>query len=143
MTIENKKAYFEYDIKDTLEAGMVLEGWEVKAIAHNQFQIEGSYVKIMNDQAVLVGSTVQVSQEGVDKQRTRTLLLNRSEINKLTGLVKQDGYTLVPLKVYKLRNKYKLLVGVAKGKNLHDKRQTQRNKDADKEARRAVKNQMY
>ena|ERR1700741_2493008 len=137
--IENKKAYFNYEILEQYECGMVLQSWEVKAIADSKAGIVGSYVKILNGEAFLIGSTVGTSDN--DQVRTRKLLLHKKELNKLIGKIQEKGLTLVPLKLYNTKGKFKLLVGLGKGKKEFDKRETEKKRDIENDNRRTVKSQ--
>ncbi len=125
----NPKASFDYEILETIEAGLVLEGHEVKAIKTGKCSIKGSYVKIMNDRPVLIGATISPYQvantaKEYDPQRDRQLLLSKRQIASLVGLANERGLTLVPLKIYEKKNRLKLLIGVAKGKKKYDKRES-------------------
>ena len=137
----NPKAHFDYDILETLEAGLVLTGTEVKSIKTGKASLKGAYVKIVNrtsgktgSQAVLVGAIVSPYQPknappDYDPQRSRTLLLTKKQIATLIGMSKSHGLALVPLKLYDKHGKVKLLVGVARGKKKYDKRETIKKKD--------------
>lgn len=142
----NKKARYEYELEEQFEAGMVLEGWEVKSLREGKVQLVDSYVLIKNREAWLIGSLITplgtVSTHiKPDAQRTRKLLLNRSELNKLIGLVERKGYTVVPISMYWKNNRVKISVALARGKKLHDKRETEKNRDwqRDKQRLRRVK----
>jgi len=137
--IKNKKAYFDYEILEQYECGIVLEGWEVKAIANNTCSINGSYCSIVNGEAFLIGSNIGSALNEI--QRTRKLLLHKHELNKLIGKVKEKGLTLVPLSVYNKQGKFKLSVGLAKGKKEYDKRETEKKRDIEIETRRIVRSQ--
>lgn len=140
----NPKAGFDYEILETIEAGIVLEGHEVKSIKTGKASIKGSYVKIYNEEPFLVGATISPYQPAntpkkYDPQRSRKLLLSKNEISKFIGLSQSQGLTLIPLKFYDKRgpvkssghgaSKIKLLVGIAKGKKKYDKRETIKKKD--------------
>jgi SsrA-binding protein len=137
--IENKRAYYDYEILEEYECGMKLEGWEVKAISGKTCSIAGSHCVIMGNDVNLVGATMGSSDN--DMQRSRKLLLNKKEIARLIGKTKEKGLTLVPLKVYTKRGKYKLLIGVARGKKEYDKREVEKKRDIENENRRIVKSQ--
>ncbi|HWA64624.1 MAG TPA: SsrA-binding protein SmpB [Candidatus Paceibacterota bacterium] len=131
---DNPKAYFDYEILETLEAGLVLKGFEVKAIKTGKASIKGSHVKILNGVPELIGAVISPYQPGntpgdYDPQRTRTLLLSKKEINTLLGLSQAQGLTLIPLKLVGHRNRVKLLLGIARGKKKHDKREALKKKD--------------
>lgn len=123
----NDKARFDYEILETLEAGLVLKGYEVKAIKSGKASIRGAYVKILADEAWLLGATVSPYQSGnvppeYDQQRNRKLLLRRSELKYLIGKSQEKGLTLVPLKLYNKSGLVKLEIGIGRGKKKHDKR---------------------
>ena len=126
---ENKKAYFDYEILETFEAGLVLEGHEVKSMKLGRASIQGAYAIIRGNEAYILGMHVPPYQEantpsGYDPDRTRKLLLMRKEINHLIGKTVEKGLTLVPLKVYTEHGLCKILLGLGKGKKKTDKRQT-------------------
>ncbi|HSW71450.1 MAG TPA: SsrA-binding protein SmpB [Gammaproteobacteria bacterium] len=130
----NRKARHEYSIEERYEAGVVLEGWEVKSIRAGKVQLDQGYVILKNNETWLLGAQITPLQTASthihpDPQRTRKLLLNYHEINKLIGLVERRGYTLVPLAMYWKKNRVKLEIGLAKGKKLHDKRADEKKRD--------------
>ena len=137
--ISNKKAYFDYEILEEYECGMKLEGWEVKAIANNACSIAGSHCVIMDSSIMLVGASIGGAENNI--LRTRKLLLHSKEISRLIGKTKEKGLTLIPLKIYTKRGKFKLAIGVAKGKKEYDKRATEKKRDIEDENRRIVKSQ--
>jgi SsrA-binding protein len=137
--IENKKAYFDYEILEQYECGMKLEGWEVKAIADKSCSIAGSHCVLMNGDVMLVGANIGSAEN--DMTRSRKLLLHKKEILRLVGKTKEKGLTLVPLKVYTVRGKFKLSVGLVRGKREYDKRETDKKRDIELENRRIVKSQ--
>lgn len=142
---QNKKARHEYFIEDTYEAGIVLIGTEVKSIRLGKVNIKEAYAEIKDGEAFIVGMNISPYEMGnrfnADPLRTRKLLLKKKEISKLIGLTKRDGYTLVPTKVYISDNGYvKVEIAVAKGKKLHDKRQTIAKRDAEMNIRKQLKN---
>ena len=122
----NKKAYHDYFVEDTYEAGIVLVGCEVKSIRLGAVNLRDSFVIIKNGEAFLIGAHISPYKMGSyfnpDPRRTRKLLLNRYEINKLRGKVEQKGYTLVPIKIYFKDALVKVEIGLCRGKELHDKR---------------------
>ncbi|MDD4839117.1 MAG: SsrA-binding protein SmpB [Clostridia bacterium] len=122
----NKKAYHEYFVEDTYEAGIALVGSEVKSIRLGQVNLRDSYAVVKNGEVFLFGAHISPYEKGsifnVDARRTRKLLLNRVEINKIKGKIDQKGYTLVPLKLYFKQSLVKIELGLCKGKELHDKR---------------------
>lgn len=140
---QNKKAYHDYFVEDTYEAGIVLVGCEVKSIRLGAINLRDSFVIIKNGEVFMIGTHISSYKMGsynnVDPRRTRKLLLNRSEINKLRGKVEQKGYTLVPLKVYFKDALVKVQIGLCKGKELHDKRQAIKEKENDRNLRRVMK----
>ncbi|GGY97039.1 SsrA-binding protein SmpB [Pseudoduganella plicata] len=145
MTIaDNRKAFHDYFIEDRFEAGIVLEGWEVKAIRDARVQIKEAYVTIRDNELYLFGAHVSalptasthIHPEAV---RTRKLLLHRKEIDKLIGKVERSGYTLVPLNLHYKGGRVKCEIGLAKGKKQHDKRATEKDRDANREVQAAMK----
>ncbi len=132
--IQNKKAFHDYFIEDRYEAGIVLEGWEVKGIRALKVQIKEAYVKIIRGEVLFIGSNITplsyINRDTVkNATRTRKLLLNQKEINTLIGKIKREGLTIIPMLLYWKNNKVKLQLGVAKGKKKFDKRQSEKNKD--------------
>jgi len=145
MTIaENKKAFFDYFIEERYEAGLVLEGWEVKAIRAGRAQLKEGYVVLQRGAFYLIGSHISALPEASthvnpDPVRSRKLLLNNDEISKLISKVEQRGYTLVPLNLHYKGARIKLDIGRAKGKKHHDKRDADKARDEKREAQQAVK----
>ena len=140
----NKKARFEYYVEDKFEAGMVLEGWEVKSLRAGNIQINDSYILLKDREAFLFGALITPLPTASthirpDPQRTRKLLLNRVEINRLASAVERHGYTVIPLTMYWKNGRAKLAIGVAKGKKTHDKRQTERDRDWQLQKERLMK----
>ncbi len=140
----NKKAGHDYYIEQRIEAGMALEGWEVKSLRAGRIQIKESYVKILHGEAFLIGAHVSPlptasTHVSPDPTRTRKLLLKRSELHRLIGQTERAGYTLVPTAMYWKRGRAKLEIGLAKGKKLHDKRATEKDKDWQREKERLFK----
>lgn len=144
LVANNKKAYHDYFIDETYEAGMVLTGTEIKSIRAGKVSIKESYAKIINGEVVIIGMNISPYEHGnrfnVDSLRERKLLLHKREINKLIGTLKVGGVTLVPLKVY-LNEKglAKIAIGLARGKKNYDKRETIVKKDAARKMDRAIK----
>ncbi len=141
---QNKKAFHDYFIEDRYEAGLVLEGWEVKAIRAGRVQLKEAYVTIKDGALYLFGSHISPLATASthihpDPLRTRKLLLHEAEINKLIGKVQIAGYTLMPLDMHYKGGRIKLEIGLAKGKKQHDKRATERERDATREAQQAMK----
>mgnify|MGYP001342494517 CR=1 FL=1 len=142
--ISNKKAFHDYFIEERYEAGIVLEGWEVKAIRDNRINIKESYVIIQRGEIYLLGC--HISPLGAasthirpDTIRTRKLLFKGQEIAKLIGKVERSGFTLVPLDFHFSKGKIKVQVGLAKGKKQFDKRQTEKEKDWQREKERILR----
>jgi SsrA-binding protein len=138
--IENKKAYHDYEILELFDCGLKLEAWEVKSIADNNCSIVGAHCKVFHNEVFLFGATMN-SEGDVDYQRSRKLLLHRKEINKLIGRTQEKGLTLIPLRIYSVRGKFKLQMGLAKGKRDYDKRETEKKRTIENENRRIVKSQ--
>ncbi len=141
---ENKKAFFDYFIEERYEAGLVLDGWEVKAIRAGRAQLKEGYVVLQKGAFYLIGSHIsplpEVSTHVIaDPVRSRKLLLKQDEISKLTGKVEQRGYTLVPLNLHYKGGLVKLDIGLAKGKKQHDKRDTEKEKDWKREQAQIMK----
>lgn len=141
----NKVARHEYFIEDTFEAGMVLEGWEVKSLREGKVQLKESYVFLKKGEAWLNNSHVSplstVSTHIVANPiRSRKLLLNELELNKLGVAVERKGYTVVPLILYWKKNRVKLEIGLGKGKQLHDKRAVSKERDSNRDQQRDMKN---
>ena len=132
--VENKKAFFDYFIEDRWEAGLVLEGWEVKAIRSGRGNIKEAYVVVRQVELYLIGCHISPLPEASthihpDPVRTRKLLLHTEEIHKLIGKTEQRGYTIVPLNLHYSRGRVKCEIGLAKGKKQFDKRQTEKDRD--------------
>ncbi len=140
----NKKARHDYFIEQTLEAGLSLEGWEVKSLRESKVHIKESYVIMKNGEMFLFGAHISALQSASthvnpDSTRTRKLLLNRLEINRLKEKIDQKGATVIPLKMYWKRGRVKLEIGVAKGKKSHDKRQDIKSRDWQRDKQRTLK----
>jgi SsrA-binding protein len=140
----NRKARFEYHIEDNFEAGMVLQGWELKSIRAGSASIIDSYVIIKRGEAWLVGAQFTPLSSAsthivATPMRTRKLLLHAKEISKLQGQVERTGYTLIPLKLYWVNNRVKLEFGLAKGKKEFDKRETIKNREWERDKQRLNK----
>jgi SsrA-binding protein len=141
---ENRKARHEYFIEETYEAGLSLLGWEVKSLRAGRVQLKEAYVFVKDAEAFLFGAHVSALPTASthvipDPIRTRKLLLNRSELNRLIGAVERKGYTLVPLEMYWKNGRAKLRIGLAKGKKEHDKRATEKDRDWQREKSRLMK----
>ena len=140
MEIKNKKAYFDYFIEDTIECGIELKGTEIKSLRRGSGDFKDTFALIRSGEVFLHNMYIAKYEEGNifnhDERRTRKLLLHKNEIKKLKEKVDRDGYSLVPLKAYLVRNKVKVLLGVGKGKKLYDKRETIKERDLKREAQR-------
>ncbi|MDQ0273423.1 SsrA-binding protein SmpB [Cytobacillus purgationiresistens] len=140
---QNKKAYHDYTIEETYEAGIVLQGTEIKSIRNGKVNLKDSYARMINGELFLIGMHVSPYEQGNrynhDPLRTRKLLLHRKEINKLIGETKESGYALVPLKLYMKNGYAKVLVGLARGKKKYDKREDLKKKEAKREVERAFR----
>ncbi|RFF28985.1 MULTISPECIES: SsrA-binding protein SmpB [unclassified Wenzhouxiangella] len=140
----NKRARFEYQLDERLEAGIALEGWEVKALREGKLQFGDSYVLLKNGEAFLFGCLItplpSVSTHITpDPTRTRRLLLHRREIDRLIGLVERKGHTVIPTAMYWKQGKVKVEIAVAKGKKQHDKRRAEKEKDWERQKSRILK----
>ena len=141
--IQNKKAFHDYFIEDKYEAGIVLEGWEVKAIRDNRVNIKEAYVIIQKGEIFLLGCHITPmgnasTHINPDNIRTRKLLLNNNEIVKLIGKVERSGFTLVPIDMHFSKGRIKCEIGLAKGKKQYDKRQTEKEKDWNREKKQIL-----
>lgn len=142
--IDNRKAYHDYFIEDKYEAGLVLEGWEVKAIRAGRSNIKESYVVIRNGEIFIVGMHITALESASthihpDPTRTRKLLLHATEIDKLIGKVERAGYALVPLDLHYTKGRIKALIGLAKGKKQFDKRESEKERDWEREKARLIR----
>ena len=142
--VQNKKAQHDYFIEDRYEAGLVLEGWEVKAIRAGRAQLNEAFVVIRQGELFLLNGHISplptaAAYTKPDPVRTRKLLLNADEIRKLIGKVERAGFALVPLDLHYSKGLIKIAIGLAKGKKEHDKRETVKRREADRETRAAVK----
>lgn len=140
----NRKATHEYFIEERLEAGLALEGWEVKSLREGRLQLNESYVFVKHGEAWLFGAhvtplTSASTHVNADPTRNRKLLLHRKEINRLIGLTERAGYTIVPLKMYWRRGRAKCEIGLAKGKKQHDKRAAVKERDWQRQKQRILK----
>jgi len=143
--VENRKAFHEYFIEERFEAGLALEGWEVKAVRAGRAHLAEAYVVVKNGELLLLGShiaplTTASTHVRADPTRTRKLLMHREEINRLVGKVERAGYTLTPLNLHYKNGRIKLDVGLAKGKKQHDKRATIREREWNREQQRLLRN---
>lgn len=141
---QNRKARHDYEIIDTYEAGMVLKGTEIKSIRRGKMNIQDGFISIYGGQAWLKNVHISPYDHGNlfnhDPLRERKLLLHKKQINDLQQAIKERGMTLVPLKVYLVRGRAKILIGLARGKNLYDKRHALKEKQANRDIERALKN---
>lgn len=142
--VDNKKAFHEYFIEERYEAGLMLEGWEVKSIRAGRSQLKEAYVVLKKEEVFLIGchiSPLPTASTHIhpDPVRTRKLLLHAHEIRKLIGKVKEAGYTLMPLNLHFSKGRVKLEIGLAKGKKLHDKRLVQKDRDWAREKSRLMR----
>ena len=140
MEIKNKKANFDYFIEDTIECGIELKGTEIKSLRNGSGDLRDTFAVIKNNEVFLINMYIAKYEEGNrfnhEERRTRKLLLHKSEIRKIREKVERNGYSLVPLKAYLVNNKVKILLGVAKGKKLYDKRESIKERDLKREAAR-------
>lgn len=141
---QNKKAFHEYFIEDKYEAGIVLEGWEVKAIREGKVQLKEAYVIIQRGEIYIIGCHITPlgaasTHVRPDATRTRKLLLHNEQIAKLIGQVERAGYTLVPLDMHYARGRVKVEIGLAKGKKQYDKRETEKERDWEREKARIMR----
>ena len=137
--IKNKKAYFDYNVLEEIEAGISLVGTEIKSVRKGSVDLKDSFITIKNNEAFLLNMYIAKYEEGNifnhDERRTRKLLLHKKEIKKLKEKVSTEGLTLIPLKLYFKKNHVKVLVGVCKGKKLYDKRASIKERDLKRETR--------
>ena len=141
---ENRKAFYNYAIEERFEAGVVLEGWEVKALREGKVQLTDGYVVIREGEMFLIGCQVNPlhtasSHVSPDSVRTKKLLLHKEQIRRLIGKIEQKGYTLVPLNLHWTSGKIKCALALAKGKAEHDKRDTIKDREGRREVERAMK----
>lgn len=142
--VENKKAFHDYFVEERFEAGMALEGWEVKAIRSGRAQLKEAYVVLRNGEVYLIGSHISPLPTASthitpDPVRTRKLLLHGTEISKLIGKVERAGYALVPLDFHYSKGRIKLAIGLARGKKQYDKRETEKQRDWVREKARLMR----
>ena len=142
--IDNRKAFHDYFIEERYEAGMVLEGWEVKAIRAGRANIKEAYVIMKSGEPYVIGMHISAlptasTHVNPDPVRTRKLLLNAEEIRKLIGKIEQRGYTMVPLDLHYTKGLVKMAIGLAKGKKQHDKREAEKDRDWQREQQRLLR----
>jgi SsrA-binding protein len=145
---QNKKARFDYFIEERFEAGLALQGWEVKSLRAGKAQLVDSFVMVRDGEAWLHGSHVTPLSSASthvtpEPTRVRKLLMNRREIDRLTGLVERKGYTLVALELYWSKGRAKLALGLAKGKKQHDKRASEKDRDWDRDRARLLRRRVH
>ena len=145
--VENRKAFHDYFIEERFEAGIALEGWEVKAIRGGRANLKEAYVVVKNGELMLIGThisplTTASTHVQPDPTRTRRLLLHREEINRLIGKVERAGYTLTPIDLHYSKGRVKLAIGLAKGKKQHDKRATIKEREWTREQQRLLRGRM-
>ncbi|MCI8778040.1 MAG: SsrA-binding protein SmpB [Bacilli bacterium] len=142
--IVNRKANYDYQILETIEAGLVLKGTEIKSIRDGKANLKDSYAIVKNNEVFILNMHISQYKEGNvfnhEETRTRKLLLNKKEIFKLRDSIVLNGYTLIPLKLYFKNNKVKILIGIAKGKKNYDKRESIKQRDIDREVKKQYKN---
>ena len=143
--VENRKAFHDYFIEERFEAGLSLEGWEVKAVRAGRANLKEAYVIVKNGEIMLIGAHVSPlstasTHVNADPTRTRRLLLHREEINRLVGKVERAGYTLTPLDLHYKNGRIKLAIGLAKGKKQHDKRAAIKEREWNREQQRLLRN---
>ncbi len=141
---QNKKAFHDYFVEQRIEAGLVLEGWEVKSLRAGKVQLRDAYVLLKNGEAFLLGSLINPLNSASthitpDAQRTRKLLLHRLEIARLIGAIERKGYTAVALALYWKKGRVKCEIGLAKGKKQHDKRDVEKDRDWQRDKQRLMK----
>jgi len=141
---DNKKAFHDYFIEEKFEAGLALEGWEVKAIRAGRVQLKEAYVVLKSAEVFIIGmhvSPLPTASTHIhpDPTRTRKLLLHQSEIRKLIGSVERAGYALIPLDLHYMKGRIKLTIGLAKGKKQYDKRDTEKKRDWEREKQRLMR----
>ena len=143
MEIINRKAQYDYYIEDTISAGVVLTGTEIKSLRSGKANIKDSYVIIKNNEAYLLNSNISSYEKGNrfnhDEKRTRKLLLNKKEILKIKEKIEISGYTVVPLKIYFQGPYAKVLIGIAKGKKNYDKKEVIKQRDLEREMKKMIK----
>ncbi len=144
MEITNKKAYFDYDIETTYEAGIVLKGTEIKSIREGKANLKDSYAIVKNSEVFILNMHISPYEKGNifnhEETRTRKLLLNKREILKIRDSIEREGYTLIPIKLYFKGNNAKILIGIARGKKIYDKREDIKKKDMNREIQKQMKN---
>ena len=142
MEIKNKKAYFDYEIIKEYEAGIELKGTEIKSIRNGSVSLKDSFARVKNNEVFVINMYIAKYEQGNifnhEERRERKLLLHKKEILKIKQAIEVEGYSLIPLKLYFKKNHAKLLIGVAKGKKLYDKREALKKKALEKEAQKNI-----
>ena len=141
---ENRRARFDYHIEERFEAGMVLQGWEIKAVRAGQVQLTDGYVMIRDGELFLIGCRINALRSASthvtpEADRTKKLLMHKNEIRRLIGKVEQRGYTLVPIDLHYKNGRVKAEIALAKGKSQHDKRDTEKKRDWEREKARLMR----
>jgi len=141
---ENRRARYDYFIEEQFEAGLALEGWEVKSMRAGRAQLSEAYVYVRNGEAFLIGAHLSPlrttsTHKVADPVRTRKLLMHRNQIDRLIGATERKGYTIVPLELYWNHGRAKLQIGLAKGKKQHDKRATEKDRDWQRDKARVMR----
>ena len=143
-SLQNRKAFHDYFVLESLEAGIVLAGCEVKSIRNGKANLQDSFARVEKDEIILYGMHISPYEQGnrynPDPTRTRKLLLNRNEITRLSARIHEKGLTLVPIKLYFKSGKVKIQLALAKGKNVQDKREKLKEKEASRDIDRALRN---
>ncbi|MCG3190036.1 MAG: SsrA-binding protein [Burkholderiaceae bacterium] len=144
---ENRRARFDYTIEERFEAGLVLEGWEIKAIRAGQVQLTDGYVVIRDGELFMIGCRINALRSASthvhpEADRTKKLLMHKDEIRRLIGKVEQRGYTLVPLNLHYRGGRVKVEITLAKGKAQHDKRETEKKRDWEREKARLMRHKV-
>ena len=145
--VENRRAHFEYHLEDRFEAGVVLEGWEIKAVRAGQVRLTEGYVVVRDGELFLIGCRIDPLRSASthvhpEPDRTRKLLLHKDEIRRLMGKVEQKGYTLVPLDLHYKAGRVKVAIALARGKAQHDKRETEKKRDWEREKGRLMRHKV-
>ena len=145
--VENRRAHFEYHLEDRFEAGVVLEGWEIKAVRAGQVWLTEGYVVVREGELFLIGCRIDPLRSASthvhpEPDRTRKLLLHKDEIRRLMGKVEQKGYTLVPLDLHYKGGRVKVAIALARGKAQHDKRETEKKRDWEREKGRLMRHKV-
>ena len=141
--VTNKNASRNFTFIKSFEAGIMLKGWEVKSLREGRVDVKDSYVRLIKEEAWLIGLKIDppssLKNENLDPVRSKKLLLNKREINKLIGKINREGFTIIPTKIYFKKGKAKIEIAVAKGKKQYDKRQAKKNKDWQRDKARYVR----